>query len=71
MTLSPRLLRGRRRQGVDFVKTAFEAVESERLEDDTEVLQVARLGIGEVGFRGAADCPRPGSSLLRAPCRGF
>jgi hypothetical protein len=33
---------------VDFVKTAFEAVEPERLEDDAGVLQVARLGIGEV-----------------------
>jgi hypothetical protein len=39
---------------VDFVKTAFEAVEPERLEDDTGVLQVARLGIGEVETSGGA-----------------
>jgi hypothetical protein len=37
---------------VDFIKTAFEAVEPERLEDDAGVLQVARLGIGEVDLWG-------------------
>jgi hypothetical protein len=62
---------------VDFVKTAFEAVEPERLEDDAGVLQVARLGIGEAErnpaairpeFRTCADS-RPGlySRLQRRP----
>jgi hypothetical protein len=32
----------------------LEAVEPERLEDDAGVLQVARLGIGEVELWGAA-----------------
>jgi PhnB protein len=34
----------------DFYKSAFGAVEPERLEDDTGVLQVARLRIGELDF---------------------
>jgi uncharacterized glyoxalase superfamily protein PhnB len=35
---------------VDFYKSAFGAVEPERLEGDVGVLQVARLGIGEADF---------------------
>ena len=34
-------------RAVDFYKSAFGAVEPERLEGDVGVLQVARLGIGE------------------------
>jgi hypothetical protein len=35
---------------VDFYKSAFGAVEPERLEDDAGVLQVTPLGIGEADF---------------------
>ena len=37
-------------RAVDFYKSAFGAVEPERREGDVGVLQVARLGIGEVDF---------------------
>ena len=37
-------------RAVDFCKSAFGAVEPERLEGDVGVLQVARLGIGEADF---------------------
>jgi uncharacterized glyoxalase superfamily protein PhnB len=37
-------------RAVDFYKSAFGAVEPERLEGDVGVLQVARLGIGEADF---------------------
>ena len=37
-------------KAVDFYKSAFGAVEPERLEGDVGVLQVARLGIGEADF---------------------
>ena len=37
-------------RAVDFKKSAFGAVEPERLEGDVGVLQVARLGIGEADF---------------------
>lgn len=49
-------------RAVDFYKSAFGAVEPERLEGDVGVLQVARLGIGEADFWVQFD---PGGSRTR------
>ena len=37
-------------RAVDFYKSAFGAIQPERLEGDVGVLQVTRLGIGEADF---------------------
>jgi PhnB protein len=44
--IAPWLSVGDAGRAVEFYRTAFGAVELERLEDDAGVLQVARLGIG-------------------------
>jgi PhnB protein len=44
--IAPWLSVGDAGRAVEFYRTAFRAVELERLEDDAGVLQVARLGIG-------------------------
>ena len=49
-------------RAVDFYKSAFGAVEPERLEGDVGVLQVTRLGIGEADFWVQFD---PGGSRTR------
>ena len=55
-------------RAVDFYKSAFGAVEPERLEGDG-VLQVARLGIGEADFWGPVRPRRQPARPRRQPAR--